>query len=173
MDYATFNFSDAALMNRRTLLEQLVTIRSLKGSENGESRDVVVKDIVAKGGMTRNKEELAALSTEFLLTVLLDVFLLRLLDEGEEGRATVPLTVSSEQQLVVMDAAATAASAKKRKKAAAKKKRNKRNKAAAKHKKTKLMSWLGSEIVVSLIMMAAFSSIMTLIVTFSLIHPSD
>eukprot|EP00984_Skeletonema_dohrnii_P026675 scaffold16050_cov63-Skeletonema_dohrnii-CCMP3373.AAC.1 len=54
--------------------------------DDDDSRDVI-KDL-AKKGVTLKKEQLAALSTEFLLTVLLDLFLLRLLDEGEEGGAT-------------------------------------------------------------------------------------
>jgi len=97
MDDAT---SDAVSMNRRILLDQLLTIRSLMGSkgnaENDDSRDVI-KDI-AKKGMTLKKEQLTALSTEFLLTVLLDVMLLRLLDEGA--------TVSSDPQRLMDDAAA-------------------------------------------------------------------
>jgi len=87
-------------MNRRILLDQLLTIRSLMGSkgnaENDDSRDVI-RDI-AKKGMTLKKEQLTALSTEFLLTVLLDVMLLRLLDEGA--------TVSSDPQRLMDDAAA-------------------------------------------------------------------
>eukprot|EP00985_Skeletonema_marinoi_P004624 scaffold2009_cov156-Skeletonema_marinoi.AAC.3 len=84
-------------MNRRILLDQLLTIRSLMGSkdnaENDDSRDVI-RDI-AKKGMTLKKEQLTALSTEFLLTVLLDVMLLRLLDEGA--------TVSSDPQRLMDD----------------------------------------------------------------------
>jgi len=75
-------------------------------AENDDSRDVI-RDI-AKKGMTLKKEQLTALSTEFLLTVLLDVMLLRLLDEGA--------TVSSDPQRLVDDAAA----AKREKRAAAK-----------------------------------------------------
>ena len=90
----------AASMNRRILLDQLLTIRSLMGSkgnaENDDSRDVI-RDI-AKKGMTLKKEQLTALSTEFLLTVMLDVMLLRLLDEGA--------TVSSDPQRLMDDAAA-------------------------------------------------------------------
>ncbi|KAK1744068.1 leucine-rich repeat domain-containing protein [Skeletonema marinoi] len=162
MDDATFT-SDAASMNRRILLEQLMAIRSLmhkKGAADNDSRDVI-KDL-AKKGMTLKKEQLTALSTEFLLTVLLDLFLLRLLDEGA--------TVSSDPQRLVDDAAA----AKRKKRAAAKKKRYKRNKAAAKQqqKKTKLVSWLGGGII-SVIMMVAFSFITTPIVTLSLFQPSD
>ena len=62
MDDATFT-SDAASMNRRILLDQLLTIRSLMGSkgnaENDDSRDVI-KDLAK--GMTLNKEQLTALS---------------------------------------------------------------------------------------------------------------
>eukprot|EP00984_Skeletonema_dohrnii_P014363 scaffold6018_cov94-Skeletonema_dohrnii-CCMP3373.AAC.3 len=163
MDDFTFT-SDAASMKRRNLLEQLMAIRSLMhkngtaAADDDDSRDVI-KDL-AKKGITLNREQLTALSTEFLLTVLLDVMLLRLLDEGPIG--------SSDRQQVVDDAAA----AKKKGKAAAKKKRYKRNKAAAKHKKTKLMSWLGGGII-SVIMMVAFSFISTPIVTLSLFQPSD
>eukprot|EP00984_Skeletonema_dohrnii_P014355 scaffold6017_cov77-Skeletonema_dohrnii-CCMP3373.AAC.2 len=173
MDVAT-STSDAASMHRRNLLEQLITIRSLMhkngtAAADDDSRDVI-KDL-AKKGITLNKEQLAALSTEFLLSVLLDLMLLRLLDEGEEGGATVPPAASSSEQQQVMD---DAAAAKKRKKAAAKKKRYKRNKAAAKRqqKETRLMSWLGGGII-SVIMMVAFSFITTPIVTLSLIKPSD
>ena len=158
MDDATFT-SD--VVSRRNLLEQLLAIRSLmhkKGAaEDDDSRDVI-KDL-AKKGMTLNREQLTALSTEFLLTVLLDVMLLRLLDEG--------VAVPSDRQQLMDDTAA-----KKKQKAAAKKKRNKRNKAAAaaKHKKTKLMAWMGGGII-SVIMMVAFSFITTPIVTLSLIQP--
>eukprot|EP00984_Skeletonema_dohrnii_P025757 scaffold14940_cov61-Skeletonema_dohrnii-CCMP3373.AAC.1 len=167
MDDITFTSDDAALMKRRrNLLEQLLAIRSLmpkKGTADAaddDSRDVI--NDLAKKGKTLNKEQFAALSTEFLLTVLLDVMLLRLLDGGA--------TASSDQQQLMDDAAA----ARKKKRAAAKKKRNKRNKAAAKqqHKKTKLMSWLGGGII-SVIMMIAFSFISTPIVTLSLFQPSD
>eukprot|EP00984_Skeletonema_dohrnii_P005545 scaffold1955_cov106-Skeletonema_dohrnii-CCMP3373.AAC.13 len=174
-DAATFT-SDTASMKRRILLEQLMTIRSLMRKEgaadddDSRDRDVVINYM--KKGMTLNKEQLTtALSTEFLLTVLLDLFLLRLLDDGEreEGGATEPsATVSSAQQQLMDDAAA----AKKKKRAAAKKNRYKRNKAAAKHKKTKLMSWLSGGII-SAIMMVAFSFITTPIVTLSLFQPSD
>eukprot|EP00984_Skeletonema_dohrnii_P019496 scaffold9330_cov157-Skeletonema_dohrnii-CCMP3373.AAC.2 len=52
-------------------------------------------------------------------------------------------------------------------------KRNKRNKAAVKPEKTRLMSWLGGGILpLTLIVMAAFGSITTLI-AFSLIHHSN
>eukprot|EP00984_Skeletonema_dohrnii_P024486 scaffold13607_cov117-Skeletonema_dohrnii-CCMP3373.AAC.10 len=171
MDDSTFT-SDAASMKHRILLEQLMTVRSLmskKGTaDDDDSRDVI-KDI-AKKGMTLNEEQLTALSTEFLLTVLLDLFLIRLLDEeGVEGGATVFSTVLSDQQQLVDDAAAA-----KKKRAAAKKKRYKRNKAAAKqqHEKTKLTSWLSGGII-SVIMMVAFSFITTPIVTLSLFQPSD
>eukprot|EP00985_Skeletonema_marinoi_P008894 scaffold4066_cov66-Skeletonema_marinoi.AAC.1 len=71
MDAATFT-SDTALMKRRILLEQLITIRSLMRKEGAadnddSSRHVVIKDM--KKGMTLNKEQLSAVSTEFLLTV--------------------------------------------------------------------------------------------------------
>eukprot|EP00984_Skeletonema_dohrnii_P010749 scaffold4227_cov78-Skeletonema_dohrnii-CCMP3373.AAC.1 len=160
MDDATIT-SDTAAMERRNLLEQLMAIRSLMPKENDDDSRDVIKDL-AKKGMTLKKEQLTALSTEFLLTVLLDVMLLRLLDEGPAG--------SSDRQQVVDDAAA----AKKKRKAAAKKKRYKRNKAAAKQqqKETKLMSWLGGGII-SVIMMVAFSFISTPIVTLSLFQPSD
>ena len=156
---------DGAEMNRhRPLLEQLATIRSLireQIDQDDGSRDVVVKKYVAKEGR-RPKKELAGLSPEVLLIALLDVLLLYLLDEGEEGRVAVPPADDN-----------TAVAKKKKKRAAAKKKRYKRNKAAAKHKKTtKLMSWLGGGII-SLIMMVAFRSIATPIVTLSLVHTSD
>ncbi|KAK1744100.1 leucine-rich repeat domain-containing protein [Skeletonema marinoi] len=162
-------------MNRRILLDQLLTIRSLMGSkgnaENDDSRDVI-RDI-AKKGMTLKKEQLTALSTEFLLTVLLDVMLLRLLDEGAtEGRAVPSSDASSSDGQLIDDAAAAK---KKKRKAAAKKKRYKRNKAAAKQqqKKTKLVSWLGGGIISVIMMIASFSFITTPIVTLSLFQPSD
>eukprot|EP00984_Skeletonema_dohrnii_P015654 scaffold6800_cov89-Skeletonema_dohrnii-CCMP3373.AAC.2 len=159
MDDATFT-SDAVSTTR-----QLMAIRSSMSKENEDedSRDldVVIKDL-AKKGVTLNKEQLTALSTEFLLTVLLDAMLLHLLDKGA--------TVSSDRQQL-MD---VAAAAKKKKKAAAKKKRYKRNKAAAKQqqKETRLMPWLSGGII-SVIIMVAFSFITTPIVTLSLIQPSD
>eukprot|EP00985_Skeletonema_marinoi_P003954 scaffold1734_cov76-Skeletonema_marinoi.AAC.1 len=175
MDNATFT-SDAASMNRRILLEQLIAIRSLMGKEgttdeDDDSRDVV-KDL-AKKGITLKNEQLTALSTELLLTVLLDLFLLRLLDEEGKRGATGPPTaisssVSSDQQQFLMD---NAAAAKKKQKTAAKKKRYKQNK-AAKHKKTKLMSWLRGGII-SLTMVVAFGSIATFVIPLSLIHQSD
>eukprot|EP00984_Skeletonema_dohrnii_P002312 scaffold799_cov98-Skeletonema_dohrnii-CCMP3373.AAC.1 len=140
MDDTTFP-SDDALMKRRNLLEQLLAIRSLmpkKGTADAADDDArdVINDL-AKKGKTLNKEQFAALSTEFLLTVLLDVMLLRLLDGGA--------TASSDPQQLMDDAAVAA---KKKKRAAAKKKRNKRNKTAKQqHKKTKLMSWLGGGII--------------------------
>ena len=157
MDDAT---SDAVSMNRRILLDQLMTIRSLM-HKGGADDDM-------KKGMTLNREQLTGLSAEFLLTALLDLFLLRLLDEGEEGGASVPPMVSSAQQFI--DDAAAAKKKKRKKEAAAKKKRNK---AAAKHKKTKLMSWLGGGIISVIMMIASFSFISTPIVTLSLFQPSD
>ncbi|KAK1744106.1 leucine-rich repeat protein [Skeletonema marinoi] len=158
MDDTTFT-SDAVSMNRRNLMGQLMAIRSSMSKENEDSRDVI-KDL-AKKGMTLNKEQMAAVSTEFLLSVLLDVMLIRLLDEGP--------TMSSDPQQLMDDAAA----AKKKRKRAAKKKRYKRSKAAAKQQqKTKLVSWLGGGII-SVIMMVAFSFITTPIVTLSLFQPSD
>lgn len=160
--------------NRRMLLEQLATIRSLMMHSNGDEKDDGSHDIVREAMMCR-KEQMANLSTEFLLTVLLDILLLRLLNdekgEGEgEGETTTvpPMIPPSNQQQQFMDDAA----AKKKKKAAAKRKRRKRNKAAAKHKKTKLMSWVGGGFI-SLIMMVAFSSITASIFTLSLVHTSD
>eukprot|EP00984_Skeletonema_dohrnii_P004616 scaffold1634_cov118-Skeletonema_dohrnii-CCMP3373.AAC.14 len=164
--------SDPALMNRCIiLLEQLIIIRSSlmmhneDTADNDVSRDSVIKDFIAKKGMTLNKEQLAARSTELLLTVLLDVLLLRLIKEGEEGGAI--FAVSSDQQQLMDNAVA----AKKKQKTAAKKKRYKQNKAA---KKTKLMSWLGGGII-SLTMVVAFrfSSIATFVIPLSLIHQSD
>ena len=152
------------MVNRRPLLEQLATIRSLMREHTEKddgSRDEIVKD-VAKEGMRPKKDQLAGLSSEALLIVLMDVLLLHLIDEGEEGRrVTVP---TAEHDI---------SAAKKKKRAAAKKKRYKRNKAAAnQHKKTKIMSWLGGG-TISLIMMVAFNSITLPIVTISLIHQSD
>eukprot|EP00984_Skeletonema_dohrnii_P000926 scaffold302_cov91-Skeletonema_dohrnii-CCMP3373.AAC.2 len=180
MDDATFP-SETAAMNRRSLLEQMAIIRSLLPKESSAADDDdaaaarnrnVVKGRV-KEGMRLINDQMDAVSTELLLAVLLDVLLFRALEGLEERRAVASSDdAASDQQL--MDAAAAAT--KKKKKAAAKKKRNKRNKAAAtaKHKKTKLMSWLGgSGGIISLIMMVAFSSIMTLIFPLSLIHQSD
>eukprot|EP00986_Skeletonema_menzelii_P012483 scaffold6896_cov82-Skeletonema_menzelii.AAC.1 len=169
MDDTTFT-SDAAAagMNRRMLLEQLAAIRSLMHGEDA-SDDDSSRDVIKEAMMGRKEQVAKNLSTEFLLTVLLDILLLRLLDEGGEGQATVPPTVSSNQQRLMDDAAAK----KKKKKAAAKKKRRKRNKAAAKHKKTKLMSWLGGGMISLIMMMVAFSSIATPIFTLSLIHLGD
>eukprot|EP00985_Skeletonema_marinoi_P004626 scaffold2009_cov156-Skeletonema_marinoi.AAC.5 len=125
----------------------------------------------AREGVRLINDQMAAVSTELLLTVMSDMMLLRLLDGLglEEGRAvSSDASSSDEQQLMDFDAAAK----KKKRKAAAKKKRYKRNKAAAKHKKTKLVSWLGGGII-SVIMMVAFSFITTPIVTLSLFQPSD
>jgi Leucine-rich repeat (LRR) protein len=93
---------------------------------------------------------------------------LRLLDVGEKGRVEV-LSSASDHQL--MD---SATAAKKRKAEAKRKKkaRNKWNKAAANQKAgSRLVSSLGGGII-SLIMMAAFGSITSLI-SLSLIHQSD
>ena len=168
-------------MKRRILLERLISSLMCKeGSADREAaadddRDVVKK--IAKEQMTLTKDQLSAVSTEPLLIVLLDVLLLRLLDEIEKGQGLLLLSsasdAASDQQLMDYDAAA-AKKKKKRAAAAAKKKRNKQNKAAAMHKQINLMSWswLGGGII-SLIMMVEFSSITTLIFPLSLIHQSD
>lgn len=192
--------ADAAGMNRhrRILLGQLETIRSLIHKKNDDdSRNVDFKD-VSKEDMPRNNEnnteQLAALSTEFLLAALLDLqlLLLCLLDKGEGG-VMVPLSVFSDepasgQEQLIIDAAvakraesdAAAAKAKKKKRTADKnkKKRDKRKnrkkeeEEAAKKKKTKLMScpWprSGGGIISLIMMIFAFgSSITTLISPFS------
>jgi len=185
--------SDAAAMNRRSLLEQLAIIRSLSRKQSSaddaataaatataRNRNVVEGRV--KEGVRVINDQMAAVSTELLLTVMSDMMLLRLLDGLglEEGGAVPSSDASSDQQLMLMDAAATAATAEKEKKkraaAAAKKKRYKRNKAAAKHKNKKtnlnLMPWLGGGII-SLIMMVAFSSMTTVVFPLSLIHQSD
>eukprot|EP00984_Skeletonema_dohrnii_P011075 scaffold4396_cov127-Skeletonema_dohrnii-CCMP3373.AAC.6 len=176
MDDSAFT-SDAAAMDRRSLPEQLAIIRSLFHKESSDDDDATAaarnRNVVegrAREGVRLINDQMAAVSTELLLTVMSDMMLLRLLDglRLEEGRAVSSDASSPDEQQVMDDAAA----AKKRKKAAAKKKRNKRNKAAAKHKKTNLMSWLSGGII-SVIMMVAFSFITTPIVTFSLIQPSD
>ena len=142
-----------------------------------DDRGVIEK--IAKERTTLTKDQLSAVSTEPLLIVLLDVLLLRLLDEIEKGRGLLLLSsasdAASDQQLMDYDAAA-AKKKKKRAAAAAKKKRNKQNKAAAKHKQINLMSWSWSWLgggIMSLIMMVEFSSITTLIFPLSLIHQSD
>jgi len=95
-----------------------------------------------------NKEQLAALASCSFDGVpfgsadgLMDVLLVRLLNEGEEGGAIKSSTdvLSDQQQMMLMDVNVSAASVKakkKQRKAAAKKKRYKykQNKAAAKHK---------------------------------------
>eukprot|EP00985_Skeletonema_marinoi_P008780 scaffold4015_cov200-Skeletonema_marinoi.AAC.11 len=180
MDDATFT-SDTAAMKRRRLLELLAIIRSLYCKESSADDDGAAavaarnRNVVegrAREGVRLINDQMAAVSTELLLTVMSDMMLLRLLDGLglEEGRAVPSSDAASVQQL--MDDAAVAKKMKRAAAAAAKKKRNKRNKAAAKHKKTKLMSWKGGGLI-SLIMMIAFGSITTLIFPLSLIHPSD
>jgi len=104
---------------------------------------------------------------------LLNAQLLHLMNvEREEGQSAMASLGASDQQQQLMDADAAAAKEKKRAAAAAaKKKRYKRNKAAAKHKMTRIMSWRGGGIIISLIMMAAFGSYM--VVPLSLIQQID
>mmetsp|Transcript_12413 Transcript_12413/g.18475 ORF Transcript_12413/g.18475 Transcript_12413/m.18475 type:complete len:351 (+) Transcript_12413:93-1145(+) len=152
-------------------LEQAKIIRSLLRKE-GATADAagVIKDIAKKG--TLNIDQLAAVSTELILTVLL----LRLLHEREEGRVAVavPSSVASDGQLEdTTDAAKKKRAVAKKKE---KKKRYKRNKAAAKHKNknttTDIMSWIGGGLL-SVIAMVIFGSIMTFVVPLSLIHQTD
>ncbi|KAK1734014.1 leucine-rich repeat protein [Skeletonema marinoi] len=183
MDDATFT-PDTAAMNRRRLLEQLAIIRSLFCKESSADDDAATaaarnRNVVegrAKEGVRLINDQMTAVSTELLLTVMSDMMLLRLLDGLglEEGRAVPSSNAASDQQLMLMDAVTSEKKKKKKRAAAAaaKKKRYKRNKAAAKHKKIKLMSWLGGGLI-SLIMMIAFGSITMLIFPFSLIHQSD
>eukprot|EP00984_Skeletonema_dohrnii_P021326 scaffold10629_cov77-Skeletonema_dohrnii-CCMP3373.AAC.3 len=190
MDDTTFT-SDAAAINRHKLLEQLAIIRSLFHKESSADDDDAAtataaarnRNVVegrAREGVRLINDQMAAVSTELLLTVMSDMILLRLLDGLglEEGRAVSSDASSSDEQQLMNDDAAAAkkkkAAAKKKRAAAAMKKRYKRNKAAAKqqHEKTKLMSWLGGGII-SVIMMVAFSFITTPIVTLSLFQPSD
>ena len=137
-----------------------MTTLSPTGLTNRQRR-LLESDIkeIAKEGMALNNNQLAAVSTELLLTVLL----LRLIDEREEGRA-MTVTSLSDEQLVNSSAAAAAAAAKKKRAAAAKKKRYKRNKAAAKH-----MVWPGRGLISLIMMMVAFGSITTSLI----IHQSD
>jgi len=126
-----------------------------------------MKEMVRALSMAITRRDQTIISRELLAASqwLLDEQL-RSLDGIEQGRVGASSS-SSDHQL--MDGAAAS---KKKAAAAKKKKRNKRNKAAAKHNRgTKLMSWLGGGII-SLIMMAAFSSVTTLI-ALSLIHQSD
>eukprot|EP00984_Skeletonema_dohrnii_P008776 scaffold3271_cov82-Skeletonema_dohrnii-CCMP3373.AAC.2 len=172
--------ADGGSVKRRILLERLISSLLCKeGSADRDAaadddRDVVKK--IAKEHMTLTKDQMSAVSTEPLLIVLLDVLLLRLLDEMEKGRELLSSAsdAASDQQLMDYDAA-VAKKKKKRAAAAAKKKRNKQNKAAAKHKQINLMSWSWSWLggIISLIMMVEFSSITTLIFPLSLIHQSD
>ena len=74
------------------------------------------------------------------------------------------------QQLRKDEDETTAAAQKKMSRGAAKRKRNRRNKAAAKHKKTRRMSWISGAGIIPQIIVMAFSSITTLIVTLAIIH---
>eukprot|EP00984_Skeletonema_dohrnii_P027847 scaffold17539_cov76-Skeletonema_dohrnii-CCMP3373.AAC.2 len=192
MDDATFTSNtNTAAMNRHSLLEQLAIIRSLFCKESSAADDDAAtaaarnRNVVegrAKEGVRLINDQMAAVSTELLLTVMSDMnmMLLRLLDGLglEEGRAVPSSDVASDQQLMLMDA--TDAAKKKRAAAATKKKdkkkRYKRNKAAAKQKNknktTNLMSWMGGGLI-SLITMVVFGSIMTFVVPLALIHQTD
>eukprot|EP00984_Skeletonema_dohrnii_P038885 scaffold42658_cov122-Skeletonema_dohrnii-CCMP3373.AAC.1 len=174
----TLTSSDADAAKLRRLLEQLLmmmAIHSLLRKEGTDDDGDALKKMAMESMAGPIRREQSAVSVAQLLVVtgrMLDEQLLRLLDGGgEKGREVLSSDAASVDQQS-MDAAADAAAAKKKRAAtAAKKKRNKRNKAAAKHKKTRLMSWLGGG-VIPLIVMAAFGSITTLI-AFSLIHQSD
>ena len=165
---------DAAAMDHRNLELRLMVVmmtHSLLRNEGAAADDNVqfqrMKEKVRALSMAINRRDQTIISRELLAVSqwLLDEQL-RSLDGREQGRVGVSSS-SSDHQL--MDGAAAS---KKKAAAAKKKKRNRRNKAAAKHNKgTKLMSWLGGGII-SLIMMAAFSSVTTLI-ALSLIHQSD
>eukprot|EP00984_Skeletonema_dohrnii_P010979 scaffold4339_cov100-Skeletonema_dohrnii-CCMP3373.AAC.4 len=186
MDDETFTSDTAAAMNRHSLLEQLAITRSLFCKESSAddaataaARNRNVVEGRAREGVRLINDQMAAVSTELLLTVMSDMMLLRLLDGLglEEGRAVPSSDAASDQQLMMMMMDAATYEKKKKRAAASaarKKKRYKRNKAAAKHenKKTKLMSWLGGGLI-SLIMMIAFGSITMSIFPLSLIHQSD
>eukprot|EP00984_Skeletonema_dohrnii_P014278 scaffold5981_cov146-Skeletonema_dohrnii-CCMP3373.AAC.7 len=190
MSDATFTSSEDVVKMDRRLLEQLLMLmlvdslwRKDKAGPDGDGDDDALKEMAkAKEGIPIMRIDQSVLSeTEKRLAVtqrLLDVQFLRLMDEREEGRATVKVVESDESssdEQLEDDAAA----AKKKKRAAAaaaakKKKRYnyKRNKAAAKHKKAKPVSWMGGGLM-SHIMMVAFGSIATFVVPLSLIRHSD
>ena len=134
MDDATFT-SDTAAMKRGRLLELLAIIRSLFCKESSADDDAATaaarnRNVVegrAREGVRLINDQMAAVSTELLLTVMSDMMLLRLLDGLglEEGRVVPSSDVASDQQLMLMDAV-TSEKKKKKKRAAvaaAKKKR--------------------------------------------------
>ena len=88
MDDETFT-SDTAAMNRRRLLEQLAIIRYLFRKESSADDDDATaaaarnRNVVegrAREGVRLINDQMAAVSTELLLTVMSDMMLLRLLD---------------------------------------------------------------------------------------------
>lgn len=144
MDGTTLTADAATVNNRRILLGQLATIRSLMHQKNDDdSHDFDVDEDVAKEGMPlkNDKQLLAAISTQLLLTtVLLDVVLLRLFDEGEMPSSVYSdetASVSDQQQLMLTrsDAIATRMIINKTAAAAAKREETESDAAATKKKK--------------------------------------
>jgi hypothetical protein len=129
--------ADGGSVKRRILLERLISSLMCKegsavrdAAADDDDRDVIEK--IAKERMALTKDQLSAVSTstEPLLIVLLDVLLLRLLDEMEKGRELLSSDVASDQQCLMDYDAAAAKKKKKMAAAAARKKRNKRKKTA-------------------------------------------